>query len=51
MTDTLDLIQLAVFGFFNGLGLTLGTKLASLLFEKAVEKRIKAKEKLEALKR
>lgn len=45
MTDSLDLIQLAIFGFFNGLGLTLGTKLASLLFDKVVENRTKGSKK------
>lgn len=35
MTDTtLDLVQLAVFGFATGLGTTFGAKLASVLFDK-----------------
>jgi hypothetical protein len=30
----LSLLQLAIFGFFTGLGTTFGAKLAELLFEK-----------------
>ena len=44
MTDTLDLIPLIVFGFATGLGTTFGAKIASLLFERVIEKRVKTLE-------
>jgi hypothetical protein len=40
LTDTLDLVQLAIFGFATGLGTTFGAKIASLLFER-FERRVK----------
>ena len=45
MIDTLDLLQLAIFGFATGLGTTFGAKLASVLFEKLNKVEIKVDKK------